>query len=437
MEDDGFDASYSSPENFNILKSQIPVILSINLKEENIIVSAKPQLSNNIYSRAFSLEDLFSTHEFFEGLESLDKIHDFLLERAGEDEVSVNEDSDPLVINFHNVEDFSETKIPLSLGKVNQENVDCSCNLTDITDRLNALSDIIKFSEKKVDEMEDKVKESGEKTSSIEAKVENSDAKVLVLEEKLNDLHEKNSLLEEKIKQVEEINSELKCKIEISDQRYTNLEEKLKLSEEKNSILAGELMSCESKYYYLEDMIKKYDSKFEKSIENSQLINEDEIEVLRTWISEGNNKNVNFKLLFRSSVHGRTGRDFHRKCDNRGHTITIIKATNGMRFGGYTTLLWEPSSGTWKGKDPNAFIFSLDKKLKLTCNDQDYVIHNNSEYGPIFGAGFDIMVNTDFSNNCSSNTPHSYGKSEGVERYCLTGNSYNFTPEEIEVYQII
>jgi hypothetical protein len=436
MVDNGFGISYSSAGNFNIIRSQIPFVLSINLKEEYIIVSAKPQLSNNIYSTAFSLEDLFGIHEFFVGLESLDRIHSFLLEKAGEEKVSVHEESDPLVINFVSTDEFIETKVPLALGKLSQS-VGCCCNLTDITDRLNALSDIVKFSEIKVNDMDDKVRESGEKTSSIEAKVENSDAKVSVLEEKFNDLHEKNSLLEEKIKVVEEINSELKNETVSLGDRYSGLEEKLKLSEEKNTVLEYKLISSESKIDQLELMIKYFESKFDKSIENSKIVSKEEIEVLRTWISEGNNKFVNFKLLFSSSVHGMTGRDFHRKCDNRGHTITIIKATNGMRFGGYTTLLWEPSIGTWKGNDPNAFIFSLDKKLKLTCNDQDYVIHSNSDYGPIFGAGFDIMVNPDFSSISSSNTPHSYGKNEGVERYCLTGDNSDFTPEEIEVYQII
>jgi len=228
----------------------------------------------------------------------------------------------------------------------------------------------------------------------------------------------------------------MKSTLETSESKFAALDERLKFLEEKNSNLEEKLLLSESKICQLEETVRRLESEFDKSIENSKIISKEEIEILKKWISEGGNSNVNFKLLFRSSVHGRTGRDFHRKCDNRGHTITIIKATNGTKFGGYTTLLWEPSTGTWKGNDPNAFIFSLDKNLKLKCNDQDYVIHTNSDYGPIFGAGFDIMVHPQFSDNCSSNTPHSYGKNEGVDRYCLT-NGAEFVPEEIEVYQII
>ena len=43
-----------------------------------------------------------------------------------------------------------------------------------------------------------------------------------------------------------------------------------------------------------------------------------------------------FELLYRGSLHGFKGSDFHSKCDNNPKTLTIIKATTGNIFGGYT-----------------------------------------------------------------------------------------------------
>ena len=59
MEDNGFSMTNSSTTgNFNIIGSQIPIVLSISLREDFILISAKPQLSNNLYNRSFSLEEL-------------------------------------------------------------------------------------------------------------------------------------------------------------------------------------------------------------------------------------------------------------------------------------------------------------------------------------------------------------------------------------------
>lgn len=40
------------------------------------------------------------------------------------------------------------------------------------------------------------------------------------------------------------------------------------------------------------------------------------------------------ELLFRASRDGYTSRKFHKNCDNKGSTVTIIKCPNGNIFGG-------------------------------------------------------------------------------------------------------
>ena len=52
------------------------------------------------------------------------------------------------------------------------------------------------------------------------------------------------------------------------------------------------------------------------------------------------NLDLRFKLLYRASSQGFTGRAFHSNCNNKGNTLVIIKATTGFIFGGYTNIKW-------------------------------------------------------------------------------------------------
>ena len=43
------------------------------------------------------------------------------------------------------------------------------------------------------------------------------------------------------------------------------------------------------------------------------------------------------------SINGRTSKDFHKYCDNKGPTLTIVKTTKNKIFGGFTPLNWDDS----------------------------------------------------------------------------------------------
>ena len=57
---------------------------------------------------------------------------------------------------------------------------------------------------------------------------------------------------------------------------------------------------------------------------------------LREWL--GND--YKWKLIYRSSEHGYTGKSFHEYCNDKGPTLVIIKSSEGWIFGGYTTKSW-------------------------------------------------------------------------------------------------
>jgi TLD len=70
-----------------------------------------------------------------------------------------------------------------------------------------------------------------------------------------------------------------------------------------------------------------------------------------------------FNLLYRASRDGNTAAAFHKKCDNKGATIVVIKITNSNQIvGGYNPLDWN-GDGYKSTKD--SFIFSFTNKDNL------------------------------------------------------------------------
>ena len=51
------------------------------------------------------------------------------------------------------------------------------------------------------------------------------------------------------------------------------------------------------------------------------------------------------KMLFRASRDCCDASDFHRCCDGKGATITIVKTTKGYAFGGYSNVSWQSVGG--------------------------------------------------------------------------------------------
>jgi hypothetical protein len=56
-----------------------------------------------------------------------------------------------------------------------------------------------------------------------------------------------------------------------------------------------------------------------------------------------------FNLLWRGSRDGFGAKEFHRRCDGRANTLTLIVDTDGNVFGGFTSVEWE--SREWNGMD--------------------------------------------------------------------------------------
>ncbi|KAK8810574.1 hypothetical protein WA158_007149 [Blastocystis sp. Blastoise] len=122
-------------------------------------------------------------------------------------------------------------------------------------------------------------------------------------------------------------------------------------------------------------------------------------------------------LLFRASEHHYSASQFHKYCDNKGETITLIKHIGHNNhiniFGGYTNQSWESRQvAKYYSKE---FIFTLSNEHDIpptkydNLNDgKSYGIYCDPSYGPTFGNKWgDIKL----ADKCHTND-YSYCNSE-------------------------
>ena len=72
---------------------------------------------------------------------------------------------------------------------------------------------------------------------------------------------------------------------------------------------------------------------------DTQIVNQQYDDILREWL--GND--YKWKLIYRGSEHGYSGKSFHEYCDDKKPTLIVIKSSGGWIFGGYTTQSWSGS----------------------------------------------------------------------------------------------
>jgi hypothetical protein len=109
---------------------------------------------------------------------------------------------------------------------------------------------------------------------------------------------------------------------------------------------------------------------------DSKIITNQHAELILKWINRleitDELKNLyEFKLIFRGSRDGFTAKKFHKICNNKSHTVTIIKVKNSDEIlGGYNPIKWESRMNTRgseysKLKIVSYFLLSIRKILKI------------------------------------------------------------------------
>ena len=171
--------------------------------------------------------------------------------------------------------------------------------------------------------------------------------------------------------------------------------------------------------------------KSENRIKNSVILKDDEDVMIKNWIN--NNKPLSFDLIYKATRDGDDVKDFHKLCDEISPTLTIVRAKNGNRFGGYTSCALTKNSSDQAINDPSAFVFSIDKKYKYNTNNPSYAIRSITSRGPCFGSNCPFYIGNKFlTNNSSYSNP---SNDYNCPPYVLTGAEY-FTVDELEVYKV-
>lgn len=150
-----------------------------------------------------------------------------------------------------------------------------------------------------------------------------------------------------------------------------------------------------------------------------------------------------WKLLYRGSRDGFKPNNFHYKCDNYSHTLTIFKTSNAPYiFGGFASVSWD-CSNTYK-TDNESFIFSLENqenfplKLKPNFKFVGYEVSCFELYGPSFGID-DIYYSGYANRMCLTEVGATFShpnlqhlRSDQIQS--LLGGSKIFNISEVEVF---
>ena len=136
------------------------------------------------------------------------------------------------------------------------------------------------------------------------------------------------------------------------------------------------------------------------------------------------------------SENGSKSKDFHKYCDNKGATLTLIKTTNNKIFGGFTPLEWKINTGYKSDQSNQTFIFSLNLKKKFNMiNINEKAICNDS--GPWFGdCDFGLKVNMK-EGETYANSSCNFLSNNNLELTDGKGESQKFSVEEFETYKVI
>ena len=358
--------------------------IKINKTETGILIEANQvQNSNIVYSIELSLNDFYQLSKGFKMFDTLEEICDALQNIFIAKKVSIIKKSYSLSIIL---------TINLIGGKEQEINIELNSHNSHIK---NMENNDIKIQNLKIKELENEI--------------------VLLK-------NDKNILLK-RINNLEDLVKTQKIENIKHWKNEYNLELREILTIKKNKIT-----------------LNKIDSKIINTIEELQFL-ENRLknnEILKK-------KNIIFKLLYRATQEGNNIRTFHNKCDNIEGTLTIVKTTKGMRFGGYTEQKWYCSSnnGTQKkdGKEV-CFCFSLDLFKIYNFNDNfKYSIYCGYNYGPYFTGGDNMLfyIYNDkgllFGNTYYTIKNNSFGKIEND--YEINNGQSNFSVVEMEVFQIL
>ena len=151
---------------------------------------------------------------------------------------------------------------------------------------------------------------------------------------------------------------------------------------------------------------------------------------IKKWINPF--KKIKFELLFRKSRDGSSCKTFHKYCDNKGPSLTLVETSKGYKFGGYTPFSFKSKEGYSPDNDNETFIFSLNLMKKFNKLKEESLVYFAPNFGPCFGHGgsdFYIYTNLNFGKTIN--------KSFLINSELTNGEQGDYNVNELEIYKVI
>jgi hypothetical protein len=152
-----------------------------------------------------------------------------------------------------------------------------------------------------------------------------------------------------------------------------------------------------------------------------------------------------FSLLWRGSRDGFAARDFHRRCDGKSPTLTVIRDRRGNVFGGFTGAARQsPRTFSRLRGNPSeqSFLFTVNNPhnlagriFRLKSAKVNSAIRISSRLGPSFGDD-DLVIcdGCDVKESHAGGFGSSYENDSGLDGRLLLTGSTKFKVSEIEVF---
>ena len=426
--------------------------LQIYQKEKSIIINAKivDDFIGMIYSKSFTIEELYNLNNFFRQYLSIEELLNFFFKNLKEKEITIAKNFDTIKISF----------LVLSRNKKEEVNLLLNEEKMEMKSIVHKLCEKIKDMEKIYKEKEEQ-KRKKENSKSILTKLMESKllslfnfvfffminlATIIYLNKKEKDFnHLKSEIIEMKL-----FGKALKFVVKEVNRKFNKIIDKNSndINKEINAIKNNVLNNINDLKNDIKEIKESNNIILDNNIgilKNESLINEDiEKNSIEYFINKYNAFNLikegikkkkeatikNYNLIFRASRDGFKADDFHKKCDWRRNTVTFILTTTGNIFGGFTDVSWDNESDAKEGS--NGFIFSLNNWEIYYNINVKFNIRCIKEYGPIFG-NFDLAISDNCNKNKSYINPYAYDFNE--KNNFLEENKYFFV-KDYEIYQL-
>jgi len=139
------------------------------------------------------------------------------------------------------------------------------------------------------------------------------------------------------------------------------------------------------------------------------------------------------EVLYEAAQDGDTASLFHSLCDSQGSNVVIILTNTGNVFGGYSSVSWTSSSGSYAASS-TAFLFRLRPSIKrFNIKSTANSIYRNSKSGPTFGGHDIFLINQALKSNKNYvNNVNYYGSGRDINN-----GVHNFKAQDYAVVKTI